>query len=719
MGGGRIRGIGVASFLVTVALGTVLGAQAPEPPKVTRLPTQGVEVVRVDVVVSEKGRPRPGLKREDFAVFEDGKPQTLVQFAAYGRRWPAGASAPAAPAPIAADEAVDLFPRRHVVLVIDDVHMEFASLARARKALTQFVEEDLEPEDQVALLTTSGSRALAQEFTADRAELEEVLSRLSAQERRAEWAGVPQISEYQAELIEGGDSLALDVAVQETMQQGLFQDAASAEERARAKARAIFAEAVYNSRLTLETLEGLTRALAASPGRKVLFLVSDGFLTGLAARSGSGFDMRRIVDAGNRAGVVIYALDTRGLSAPPPGASASSRTRVLPATFGVVESMQRRSEEATRDAMQALAAGTGGFLVHNANNLRAGLRRMLKDTETYYVLAYEPTNGARDGSFRHIEVRVPGVRDVKVRARAGYFAPDDRRAGGAAGAPERQPSREQERQWGMRTTLNSIAPLTAIPVRLSADFVAVDNGVAQVVVSGHVDATTLPFLHRHDRYQETVETVAVVYDEAGAVAATLQTERVAMDLTAGEHEQVLKAGLPYQKSVALKPGRYQVRLAAREDAEGKPGSAWQWVQIPDLASGRLTLSSLFLLKATEPAAAPAADPGATLVLQNAQALRHFRRDENLYVQLYAYNPTRDASGATNLVSQAEILRDGTLLGTAVPEPMAQGEAQGPPVPHTSRIRLRSFEPGTYELRVAVTDRNANETASRRVGFTVD
>jgi VWFA-related protein len=173
--------LSVACLLATLAGGPSLEAQSqsqvqvqpPEPAKAAVLPPLSVEVVRVDVVVSDKGgRSRPGLTREDFAVFEDGKPQTLVQFAAYGRRSAVAAPAPAPPAATEADEDVDLFPRRQVVLLLDDVHMEFSSLVRAQKALTRFVEEDLEPEDQVALLTTSGARALAQEFTTDRSVLE-------------------------------------------------------------------------------------------------------------------------------------------------------------------------------------------------------------------------------------------------------------------------------------------------------------------------------------------------------------------------------------------------------------------------------------------------------------------------------------------------------------------------------------------------------------------
>ncbi len=143
--------------------------------------------------------------------------------------------------------------------------------------------------------------------------------------------------------------------------------------------------------------------------------------------------------------------------------------------------------------------------------------------------------------------------------------------------------------------------------------------------------------------------------------------------------------------------------------------ASQRVEVPDLARGRLTLSSLFLLKAG--AGAEAADPGADLVLS--QAVRRFRRDESLFVQLYAYNAKRDSSGATSLVSQAEVLRGGAVLATAAPEPVVTGEGGGPPVPHVSRIRLGSFEPGEYELQVTVTDRNANAAATRQVEFTVD
>ena len=694
-----------------------LPAQAPKP-RTVELPAQQVEVVRIEVVVAEKrGRPRAGLRREDFVVLEDGKPQPVVQFYAFERPSPGAPSEPYPTATSEADEAEILLPARYVVLAIDDVHMQFDSLSRVRKALERFLDEDLRPEDQVALVTTSGALALSQEFTSERAVLRQTLSHLSTPARHPEWGEVPYISEYQAELIEGGDSLALDAAVQEILAAGLIQDLDSAENIARHKASGIFAEAVYNSRLTLEALEGLCRGLQGVTGRKALFLVSDGFLTGLSARSGAGFDLRRIADAGTRAGVVVYALNTSGLRAVPPASDASSLRRPGPATFGTIEAMQRRSAEATKDAMNALAADTGGYMVENSNNLRAGLRELLKDTETYYVLAYEPTNTKRDGGFRRIEVRLPGVSGVKVRTRLGYFASDDRHAEVAAGTAEAQARRAEQRRVEMRTALTSLAPLGAIPVRLSADFVSLDGTATQLVVSGSVDVGMLPFVRRPDRRQATVETAALVYDETGALAATLETERTTMDLTDAGYGQLLRRGVPYQRAVLLKPGRYQVRLAVREDTTGLLGSAWQRVEVPDLAPGRLSLSSLFLLK-DDGTSATAAGPDATPALHSVQGRPRFDRAESLYVQLYAYNPKRDASGEVDLFSQAEVLRGGDLLGTAAPEPMPGTAASGP-VPHLSRIKLQRLEPGDYVLRVTVTDRNASAMVARAAAFTVD
>ena len=708
MGEGRSGTVPLVYLLGILASATPLRAQAPAPATAV-LPATDVDLVRIEVVVKEGGRPRTGLRREDFAVFEDGELQTIAQFQAFARP-----AAPSPPAAVAAErvtpEGEPQLPARYVVLVIDDVHMEFASLVRVRKALERFLEEDLRPEDQVALVTTSGALALSQEFTSDRRVLRQTLSRLSAQGRRPDWTNV-HINEYQAEMIEAGDPIALAAAIQEILAIGIFQDAGAAEREARSRARIVLAEAVYNSRLTLEALERVCRGLSGITGRKALFLVSDGFIAGLSA--GLGFDMRRIADAATRAGVVVYSLDTRGLIGLPPALRAESLNVPYPAAAGITETISRRSEEGMRVAMNAIAVDTGGFLVENTNDLRAGLRTIAKDTESYYLLAYEPTNTKRDGGFRRIEVRLPAVRGVNVRTRSGYFAADDRRVLASASVADAA-RHEEQRRAEIGAALGALAPLAGIPVRLAADFVSRDGAASEVVVSGRVDVRALPFVRRDGRLLATVETVAVVLDETGRVAATLDTERRSLDLSEADLTRLALGGLPYSRAVAVKPGRYRVCLAARDDASGLLGSAWRRVEVPDLTQGHLALSGLFLMKDEGPGSA--GDPAP--VLHGVQDLPRFSRAEGLYVQLFAYNPKRGANGTIDLVSQAAVVKGGAALATAAPEPMV-ADATGSPVGHLSRIRLRHLEPGEYELRITVTDRNASANVSRAVAFTLD
>ena len=714
---------GLALAFVAVRSGS---AQVPPPPQTPDLLVPvSTEVVRIDVVVTDKGgRPKLGLTRESFVVIEDGQPQQIAQFETFVSEPPPASAAISRPEDNReeAPPARTIPPRRFMVLAVDDVHIEAGNLLRIKKSLDRFLDRELGPEDQVAIVTTSGTGGLYQEFTDDRQALRQTVARLSVQGRTIRSTGVPHITEYQAEQIDRGDQEALRVAVEELIAFGQFQDVASAEVEARAAARAVLAESIGNARLTLETLDGVVRSLSELRGRKVLALVSDGFLPGLTTSS-AAFDIRRIGDAGTRAGVVIYALDTRGLVATSPGKSAASRMPMLISTFSAQDQMLRESEYATRDAMSALAADSGGFLVQGTNDLGTGLRRILKDTENYYLIAYESTNTRRDGAFRKLEVRLPGLRDVRIRARRGYFAPNDRKTSPSAPPATVAASvvrTEDRRESEMKMALTSLVPQTGILVKASADFVSVDAAGPQVVVSSHVDLSGVPFVRAGDRHLATLDSAATVFDESGAVVGSLELERAALDLTDASYEQALKGGLQYQKAAPVKPGRYRVRVAVREDGGGKLGSASQWVQVPDLATGKLTLSSLFLLKEEDgPAEASAASAGGAVSLRGTQALRRFKRGETLYVQHFAYNPGRDASGAANLVTQAEIWRGGLLLASSAPESMAPGDRAGPPVLHTRSIKLEPFGPGDYEVRIVVTDRNANEMTSRRVGFTIE
>jgi hypothetical protein len=116
------------------------------------------------------------------------------------------------------------------------------------------------------------------------------------------------------------------------------------------------------------------------------------------------------------------------------------------------------------------------------------------------------------------------------------------------------------------------------------------------VVSGYLDLRDVPFVRTDDRRLATIDVAGAVFDESGAVIGSLEVERAALDLTDAAYQGAIAKGPPYQRTAPLKPGRYRVCVAVREEAGGKVGNATSWVGIPDLAQGAPTLSSLFLMK---------------------------------------------------------------------------------------------------------------------------
>ena len=195
-----------------------------------QLPPVGVELVQVDVIVTDKdGRPVSGLNALDFEVKEDGKNQALAYFGVEERNDP-GAELPV-PAPPPKGLPPDILPPpappptvrakgRPMVIVVDDLHIAPENVVSARAALRKFVDEQISADDEVALVTTSGRVVLAQEMTRDRAALREAIGRLSLiQQRRVQFNDVPHLTEYQAELIDRGDPEALRLAVQEIIQE--------------------------------------------------------------------------------------------------------------------------------------------------------------------------------------------------------------------------------------------------------------------------------------------------------------------------------------------------------------------------------------------------------------------------------------------------------------------------------------------------------------------
>jgi hypothetical protein len=228
----------------------------------------------------------------------------------------------------------------------------------------------------------------------------------------------------------------------------------------------------------------------------------------------------------------------------------------------------------------------------------------------------------------------------------------------------------------------------------------------QAVIRTHLDVSGVPFVPSGDRYAADLEIAGAVYDEAGQLVGEVTGERAQLSLTEESYRKATAEGLTVQKTLALPPGRYQVRMAAREATRSLLGSASQWIEIPDVAARPLTLSSIFLL----------ADAGAGATdLADVQVEKRYRPGQGLHYVVHVYGPSAGgpAAGAT---LQAQVWRGTRLVGVTPKHDLVLTPGE-PAAKWSERISLEGFAPGGYELRVMATAGSA--AAERRVSFQVD
>ncbi len=711
------------------------------------------ELVQVEVVVTDKnGKMVRDLRREDFELKEDGKPQDVTYFSVGTATTPAqwittvakkgATAAPNLPTTSTPENAAG----RHFVLALDDFHLAFGNLVYVKKSLLKFIAEQTTDADQIALITTSGQLGMFEQFTNDREALKRAINRLTVRERSifSSPSDIPRMSVYQAEQIENRDPDALNLAVNEIMQKLPGTPRQSAVSQAEGKARQLVAENNSITKATLGTLEAVIKGLRPMPGRKTMVLVSDGFLLGGTSQSMT-FDLRRITDAATRAGVVIYAMDARGLVATTESFDASQPGFGVENPPGARIRMESSAIEANRDGLNALSRDTGGFPIFNNNDLSLGLQQIVADTEYYYLLAFEPLVSYRDGRFRKLEVRVKNHPEYKIRYNKGYFAPDDKAVAKATEKEERTKAKlETERAKNpekvakkeaeihntiAREALSSLYPVREIPTELSVDFLDTGKGESFANVLAHMDVSNIKFELVKDRYNAVLEIVGGVYDEKGTPVDSF-SQTVSMALRPETYERTMKTGLVFNRRVLLKPGFYQLRLAAIKESTRQAGTASQWFEIPDLSKKTLTLSSIFLVSEREKNSPSMPNEKETsekkieeqpISGKPAQIARRFKRGTSFEYTLFAYNPKADANGAIDVTLQTQIYAAGKLV-MATPAGKMKAlpdEKTNSFLPYAARLATTNFVPGVYELRVVTVDNIAKITSKRSLNFTIE
>ena len=676
-----------------------------------------VTLVQVDAVVTDKqGKPVTDLKSSDFEIYEDGRKQHITNFSFVGAQpesVPVPAVAPTKPAPkskatlppgppvrLRSDQV-----RRTIALVVDDLGLSFESTGAVRDALKKFVDQQMQPGDLVAIIRTGAGMGALQQFTADKRQLYAAIERV-----RWNMNGRSGVGAF-APIDSNASGPRSNREANSRISQNRDESARDAVDELRTE--------IYSVG-TLGALNFIVRGLRELPGRKSVILLSDGFR--LYNREQSSLrvieSLRRLTDLANRASVVIYTIDARGLQTLTLTAEdAVTASGQINGTVDEILDTRRQELFDTQQGLQYLAQETGGFGIRNSNDLGRGIKRVLDDQRGYYLLGYVPDystfrldRGQR--KFHKIAVKVKTA-GLNVRSRKGFY-----------GIPE-EVARPARRTPAQQVIGALMSPFTSGDVHLKLTSLFGHDPKAGSIVRSllHIDPRDLSFTVKPDGSHEAViDLVAVTFTDNGRI---VQQEGRTYTLKVDDRHfaELLQRGFLYTVHVPVKKaGAYQLRVAVRDSESERVGSANQFIEVPDIGKKRLTLSGL-VISGNDPAKRKMAERAASQPDSNKEgavedadplagpSMRIVRRGMELDYAFVIYNAQAEPkTNQLQLVYQVLLLKDGKQIFAGRAAPISVGQvADLNHVPASGGLRLGTdLDPGEYVLQVIVTDKLAKE-----------
>ncbi len=489
-------------LIVTGLFATSAQAQqaSPTPPPVDdgEVVKISTTLVQIDVTVTDRrGNIIRDLRPDEIEIFENGKKQIPSNFSFVSsviEREEASGATPTTNIPIAPVRPEQV--RRTIALVVDDLTLSFESTHFVRRALRKFVDEQMQPGDLVAIIRTGSGIGALQQFTTDKRHLYAAIERVKWNSAGSSSIGAFASLEAKPDT---GEPEAEEPQAGERTKEGIdreFQD---------------FRESVFATG-TLGAINYIVRGMQDLPGRKSIMLLSDGF--NLFSTDALGFKesgrvmqaLRRLVDQANRASVVVYTMDARGLQVT--GLTAADNTSGRSASEIESEIADRNDRLfKTQAGLQYLAKQTGGFAIINNNDLSGGIRKILDD-QSYYLIGYIPDEETFDlklRRFNNLEIKVsrPGA---VVRHRSGFFGVSDE-------------ARTRPEMTGEQKLMNALtSPFAAneITVRLNALFGNETRRGSFIRSLMHVDARDITFTDGPNGTKEGVfEIIAVGFGDNG------------------------------------------------------------------------------------------------------------------------------------------------------------------------------------------------------------
>jgi VWFA-related protein len=560
----------------------------PEPP-----PRGAVEdvikfdtsLVQTDVMVFDKnGRFVEGLKPEQFQLKINNTPREISFFEAIksggNQREEAKTDQRGA-----VDPAKAVAQRRSVIFFVDDLHLAPDSIERTRKSLLEFINRGMGENDMVAITSPSGQIGFLQQFTASKDALRLAVSRLIYRGNNKSDMGSPPMSEYIAMKIREGDESAMTFYVIEMQKQACFRagnqvicsmSPQSIRQQIRNRAQQIVQESAPSTDDTLRLLEGLMRSAAQLPGRKLVFVISDGFF--LTDKKYGAIDrIKKVTDAAGRAGVVIYTLDARGIVGDSIDVNKPQDHGGMLVGAGIGELAS------SQDGLNALAKDTGGQAFRNTNQpMSQWVEKVMDETSRYYLLAWKPDNEEqKKGKFKDIDVSIVGRPDLKVRVRTSYFK--------SAALPLLTTKRKRDkdpikaRDDDMRIVIDAPVSQSEIPTGVDLHFNQMPGIGTSVVATISIDDSALTFDLVDGKLAADVDIGGIFYNDKGKpINSFVGRLRIFPKSSTTAYGATKQKRSIYQFNTLVPGGLYQIRVGIRDLKSSRNGSAVDWITVPKI-----------------------------------------------------------------------------------------------------------------------------------------
>ncbi len=663
--------------------------------------------------------------------------------------------------------------------------MSAEGISSTRQALRKYVDQQMQPGDLVAIIRTSTGIGSLQQFTNDRQQLYAAIEHIRliarAGARFGAFTSVNMLDRLETQVTDSVGTEA-EATADRRKREGANSAASQSSMSGVATERLEGLNQFRDTLLTVGTIGALNfvvRGLRELPGRKAVVLFSDGIsIFNSDSNTGDRNErvisaLRQLVDRANRASVVFYAIDARGVqpglftaadgtAGGPQAPNNSGPSGALTGIGSITPDLAGQQVFGSRsgemfegqNGLNYLTRETGGLAVFNNNDLNRGIRRALDDIAGYYLIGYRPEESTFDPAtgrrhFNTLTVKVKSHSGLKVRSRSGFIGIAD----------EKSSSQKRTRAEQLMAALLSPFAADGINLQLTSFFLndaTLGSTMRSVLL---LDASKLTFTEQQDGQMETtLDIIGVTLGENGEIldqVSRIEKIRVSPETL----QRFLREGMVYGLNVPVaKPGAYLLRIAVRDAATGRIGSAGQYVEVPNVNSkDQLVLSSLVIsgnnpdgtVKRETPTdllrsilasrtAAPAttssgASSGTPTVVAGGEGMvgtedaragpasRRFRTRMFLNFACVIYKMRKVK--VLQLTSQVRLFHDGHEVFIGVPTPLDMNQQQDMArLVVARRLFLGTIlEPGAYILHLTVTDASTSgrpRVATRWLDFTI-